>query len=62
MPKDINRSQGEAALARLKMAGCMETTQRGVKRKRQWKLREGLISPWKSDDFDEILSNAGMFN
>ncbi len=62
MPKDINRTQGEAALARLKMAGCMETTQKGKKCKRIWKLHDGLIAPWKSDDFDEILSITGMYN
>lgn len=56
MQKDINRTHGEAALGRLKLAGCMETKQRGKKRKRNWKLREGFIAPWKSEDFDEIIA------
>ena len=60
MPKDINRTQGEAALRRLSEAGCMEQTQTGNKRKRQWKLQEGCIAPWKCDDYDEII--AGMHN
>jgi len=58
MPVDFNRTQGEAALCRLKAIGCMETTQKGRKRKRHWKLQEGVIAPWKSEDFDEIV--AGM--
>jgi hypothetical protein len=60
MREDINRTQGEAALGRLKVAGCIETTQKGRKRKRNWKLQEGFIAPWKSEDFDEIV--AGMEN
>ena len=56
MRGDVNRTQGEAALGRLKLAGCMETTQVGRKRKRHWKLQEGIIAPWKSDDFDEIVA------
>jgi len=58
MGSNTNRSQGESALGRLKVAGCIETTQVGKARKRHWKLQEGLISPWKSDgsDDDETLS------
>jgi len=56
MRGDINRSQVEAALGRLKLAGCMETTQKGRKRKRHWKLQEGVISPWKSEDIDDMIA------
>jgi len=55
MPEGTNRSQGEAALARLRMAGYMDNTQMGMKRKRQWKLAADFMAPWKSDDFDEVL-------
>lgn len=55
MPIDSNRKDGESALSRLKLAGLMEKTQSGKKRKRQWKLKPGLIAPWKSTDLDEII-------
>ena len=53
----VNRSQGEAALGRLRMAGYMAQTQKGRKRQRNWKLVPGFIAPWKSDDFDDILDS-----
>jgi len=56
MREDINRTLGEAALGRLKVAGWIETTQKGRKRKRNWQLQEGFIAPWKCEDFDEIIA------
>jgi len=53
MRRDTNRSQGESTLGRLKVAGFIGQTQCGKTRKRKWMLREGVISPWKSEDFDE---------
>jgi len=53
-----NRSQGEAALSRLRNAGCLVQTQKGKKRQRSWKLEKGFVSPWKSQDFDDTISSA----
>ena len=51
----VNRSQGEAALSRLRNAGYLVQTQKGKKRQRNWKLKKNFIAPWKSEDFDDII-------
>ena len=43
-----NRHKGEATLASLRDAGYIVQTQKGKKRMRCWKLKEGFIAPWKS--------------
>ena len=55
MAEKLNRTQGEAVLRRLKSAGCMEQTQQGVKRKRSWKVKDNVIAPWRTEEFDEML-------
>jgi hypothetical protein len=55
MPADVNRHNGEAALARLERAGGFQKTQVGKKRKRCWKLTEGFVAPWKVQDFDDVV-------
>ena len=55
MAEKLNRTQGEAVLRRMKLAGYMEQTQHGVKRKRSWKVKNNVIAPWKTEEFDEML-------
>ena len=55
MAEKLNRTQGEAVLRRMKSAGYMEQTQQGVKRKRSWKVKNNVIAPWKTEEFDEML-------
>jgi len=55
LPQGTNRTEGEGTLARLRTAGCIENTQFGRKRQREWKLVSGFIAPWKSSDMDQVL-------
>jgi len=50
MPKGLNRNDSEGALGRMQVAGYMKQTQVGRKRQRNWKLQDGVIAPWKSED------------
>ena len=52
---NTNRSQGEGALRRVEAAGYMIRTQVGKKRTRNWKLQDGFIAPWKSEDQQAIV-------
>jgi len=52
---NTNRSQGEGALRRVEAAGYMIRTQVGKKRTRNWKLQDGFIAPWKSEDHQAIV-------
>lgn len=49
MPKEVNRTEGESTMSRLAVAGCVTRTQVSGKRKREWKLKEGVVAPWKGD-------------
>ena len=55
MPNNTNRTHGEGALLRLQAAGYMIRTQVGKKRTRKWKLQDGFVAPWKSEDHEAIV-------